>query len=450
MKVNLPKLVQGIIEDLEKAGFKVYVVGGAVRDLIMEREVLDWDLTTSALPEESLKILEKRGAFLENVFGTVMIPDEKLGIIDVTTFRGDEEYEDGRKPSKLEWKGSLKEDLARRDFTINAMALRERRAGNGERGTELIDPFDGQKDLRNKIIRAVGKAEERFKEDGLRMMRAIRLGATLGFTIETETLEAIKKSQKVIEKISWERIRDELMKIIGSDWPADGIKLMHGTGLLNYVLPELTKAVGIEQAGHHKTDVFVHSIESLRHCPSKEPLVRLAALLHDVGKPIAYRNTKGKITFYGHEVVGARLVKKIADRLRLSSDEKELLWILVRWHMFAYSPEMTDKAIRKFVRRVGKENIARMMALRIGDRKGGGSKATSWRLTELQKRIGAVLYDPLEVRDLKIGGEEVMKILGIKPGPKVGEMLQELFEEILEDPKRNTKEYLMKRVKTFS
>jgi len=443
MKVNLPKLVQGIIEDLEKAGFEVYVVGGAVRDLIMEREVLDWDLTTSALPEESLAILEKRGAFLENEFGTVMIPDEKLGIIDVTTFRGDEEYKDGRKPSKLEWKGSLREDLARRDFTINAMALRVR-------GTDLTDLFGGKKDLENKVIRAVGKAEERFEEDGLRMMRAIRLGATLGFTIETETLKAIKKSQKVIEKISWERIRDELMKIIGSDWPADGIKLMHSTGLLDYVLPELIKAVGVEQAGHHKTDVFVHSIESLRHCPSKEPLVRLATLLHDVGKPIAYRNTKGKITFYGHEVVGARLVKKIADRLRLSGDEKELLWTLVRWHMFVYNPEMTDKAIRKFVRRVGKENIARMMALRIGDRKGGGSKATSWRLTELQKRIGAVLYDPLEVKDLKIGGEEVMKILEIKSGPKVGETLQKLFEEVLEDPKRNTKEYLMKRVKTFS
>jgi len=444
MKVNLPKLVQGIIEDLEKAGFEIYVVGGAVRDLTMKREVLDWDLTTSALPEESLKILEKRGAFLENVFGTVMIPDEKLGIIDVTTFRGDEEYEDGRRPSKLEWKGSLKEDLARRDFTINAMALKIKAE------SKLIDPFEGQKDLKNKVIRAVGKAEERFKEDGLRMMRAIRLGATLGFTIETKTLKAIKKSQKRIEKISWERIRDELMKIIGSDWPADGIKLMHSTGLLDYVLPELTKAVGVEQAGHHKTDVFVHSIESLRHCPSKEPLVRLAALLHDVGKPIAYRNTRGKITFYGHEVVGARLVKKIADRLRLSSDEKELLWTLVRWHMFVYNPEMTDKAIRKFVRRVGKENIARMMALRIGDRKGGGSKATSWRLTELQKRIGAVLYDPLEVKDLKIGGEEVMKILGIKSGPKVGQVLKGLFEEVLEDPKRNTKEYLIKRIKTFS
>lgn len=444
MKISVPEKIKEIVKDLEKAGFEIYLVGGAVRELLMEREVLDWDLTTSALPEESLAILEKRGAFLENEFGTVMIPDEKLEVIDVTTFRGDEEYKDGRKPSKLEWKGSLKEDLARRDFTINAMALEIKAEA------KVIDPFNGQKDLENKIIRAVGKAEERFEEDGLRMMRAIRLGATLGFTIETETLKAIKKSQKVIEKISWERIRDELMKIIGSDWPADGIKLMHGTGLLDYVLPELIKAVGVEQAGHHKTDVFVHSIESLRHCPSKEPLVRLAALLHDVGKPIAYRNTKGKITFYGHEVVGARLVKKIADRLRLSSDEKELLWILVRWHMFVYNPEMTDKAIRKFVRRVGKENIARMMALRIGDRKGGGSKATSWRLTELQKRIGAVLYDPLEVKDLKIGGEEVMEILEIKSGPKVGEMLQKLFEEVLEDPKRNTKEYLMKKVKTFS
>jgi putative nucleotidyltransferase with HDIG domain len=209
---------------------------------------------------------------------------------------------------------------------------------------------------------------------------------------------------------------------------------------------------GIEQAGHHTKDVWEHSLDALAACPSPDPIIRLATLLHDIGKPRVKMNRgKGKeITFYNHEVVGARMAKTIARRLRLSKKEIDLLWLLVRWHMFAYDPKMTDKAIRRFIKRVGLENINKMMMLRIGDRVGGGSKATSWRLRELQQRIGEVLYTPMQIKDLKVNGNDVIKILKIKGGPKVGEVLEKLFDEVMEDSKKNKREYLLKRIKELS
>ncbi len=470
-QVAIPKPVKFVLDQLESNGFEVYVVGGAVRDVLLGNEnVLDWDVTTNATPEEVMPLFGE--SFYDNAFGTVMVAVkhvaeqmevenvwEDLEVLDITTFRTESGYGDRRRPDKVEWGESLEEDLQRRDFTVNAMALKIQNANLKEQNdiekiknvhveAEIIDLYEGLKDLGDKVIRAVGDAGERFEEDALRMMRAIRIGARMGFIIEKKTLEAIREKAPLIQEISWERIRDELMKILASDYPADGIMLMHAAGLLEFILPEVLETEKVEQGGHHIYDVWKHSIESLRECPSRDPIVRLATLLHDVGKPRTMRKQGPRgVTFYGHEVVGARMVKVIADRLRLSKKEKEKLFTLVRWHMFVYAPEMTDAAIRRFIRRVGRENINDMMMLRIGDRKGGGSRATSWRLRELQKRIGENLYTPMSVRDLVIGGNEVMEMLKIKPGPMVGMILEKMFTEVMEGNLENEKTVLLTRAK---
>jgi putative nucleotidyltransferase with HDIG domain len=338
-----------------------------------------------------------------------------------------------------------------------------------------LDFVGGVEDFENKLIKTVGEANKRFTEDALRMMRAIRFAARLSFQIETKTLEAIGKNAYLLDKISKERVRDELWKILSSNYPAEGMQLLINTGLMKYIIPEVLEAGGVSQNGRHKLDVLTHMLESLKFCPASDPLVRFATFLHDIGKPATRRLRcvncgfvmKGKdrfegglacprchttqtektaTTFYGHEVVGARMVEKIADRLRLPKKDKEKLITLVRWHMFSYQSEMTDAAIRRFIRRISKENINDMMLLRIGDRKGGGSKTTSWRLMELQKRIGEQLYEPMEIRDLAVNGKDVMKVLNIRPGPKVGKIMKALFEEVIEDTSKNNKEYLLKRI----
>jgi len=444
MKVKLPVLVKKVLETLEKAGFEGYIVGGAVRDILTKTEVKDWDFTTDAKPEEIQKLFKE--AFYDNVFGTVGVAEKHLGgkgegVVEITTFRSEGAYSDRRRPDKVTWGKSLSEDLKRRDLTINAMAL--------DKKMEVVDPFKGQKDLKDKIVRAVGEADKRFQEDALRMMRTIRIAAQLGFTIEEKTFRAISKNADLIKEIATERVRDELLKTIASAYPKDGILLLFTSGLLGHIMPELIETREIQQAGHHTKDVWHHSLDSLEGCPSPNPIIRLATLLHDIGKPkVKMDRGKGKeITFYNHEVVGARMVKAIARRLKMSKKEIDLLWLLVRWHMFAYDPKMTDKAIRRFIRRVGRENINNMMMLRIGDRIGGGSKATSWRLRELQQRIGEVLYTPMQIKDLKVNGSDVMKGLKIKGGPKVGKVLEKLFDEVMEDAKKNKREYLLKRIK---
>jgi len=281
-------------------------------------------------------------------------------------------------------------------------------------------------------------------------MRAIRLGAQLGFQIEPKTLKAIRSDSQFITNISWERIKDELFKIIASPYPADGILLLQSSGLLPHILPELIETRDVKQGGHHRYDVWNHSIESLRYCPSSDTIVRFATLLHDIGKPRTAKNQGPRgVTFYGHEVVGAYMVKDIADRLRLSNKQKNKLFTLVRWHMFHYQPEMTNSAIKRLIRRVGRDNINDMMLLRVGDRKGGGSKATSWRLRELQKRIGENLYEPLSLKDLNINGHDLLQELNLQPGPILGKILNQLFEGVMEDQIQNTKPELLQRARTI-
>jgi len=362
-------------------------------------------------------------------------------IYEVTPFRHEGKYSDARHPDVVSWAKTLEEDLARRDFTINAMAL----------GENLVDPYGGQKDLQEKIIRCVGNPQDRFSEDALRMIRAIRLATQLGFTIDDETFAAIYSNCAAITKISSERIRDELIKILLADFPADGIRLLYNSGLLEYILPELVKGVGVTQEGtHHTDDVFEHSLKTLKFCQNPSWVVRFATLLHDVGKPPTFAIKKNKASFYNHEIVGASIARNIADRLHFSKADRDKLFMLVRWHMFTVSEFLTDAAIRRFIRRVGPENTSDMLDLRIADRLGSGSRQTSWRLEKFKERILEVQKHIPSVNDLAVDGHDVMKLLNIKPGPKVGKILKDLFAEISEDPEKNEREYLLEKIKTIA
>ncbi len=461
IKVKLPTFVKEILKKFIKAGDEIYIVGGAVRDLLSGKKAVDWDFTTNAKPEEILKLFPD--AFYDNKFGTVGVtnPDEeekkdyfgRPPIYEITTFRTESGYSDRRRPDKVSWGRTLEEDLRRRDFTINALALKIKDKkqlidGKGGFEFEVVDLFGGQEDLKKKLIRAVGDPDKRFAEDALRMIRAIRIATQLGFEIEKETLAAIKKNSKLIKHVSWERIRDELLKLLSYKHAADGFTFLLSSGLLELIMPEVIRGYGVKQAKHHIYDVWTHSLLSLKHCPSDDPIVKLATFLHDVGKPIVARGEGEERTFYNHEVVGVRIARQIAKRLRLSKKQSEKLVTLVRWHQFSVDEHQTEKAARRFIRRVGKENLKDMVDLRIGDRLGGGCKtATSWRLRKFLKMVEDVQKHTPSVKDLKVNGRDVMRVLGIKPGPRVGEILETLFEEIMEDVSKNKKEYLIKRIK---
>ena len=449
----MDKELVNILQAIVKAGFEVAIVGGAVRDFLAKKDISDWDFTTNARPEEILKLI--KGSFYNNRFGTVgvVLQSQKL-TIQITTYRTEEKYTDKRHPDVIVWGKTLEEDLSRRDFTINAMALR---IENGKLKVEkdnLVDPFDGQKDLRNKLVRAVGDPDKRFREDALRLLRATRFATTLGFKIEDKTAAAIKKNAKALLLISGERIRDELFKILGSENAADGILLARDLGLLQIILPELNECFTVEQKSpqrHHIYDVGTHCVMSLRNCPSKDTITRLATLLHDTGKAkVAAVTEEGVRTFHNHEIVSSRQALQIAKRLHFTKTQREKLFKLVRWHQFSVNENQTDKALRRFIRNIGIENIEDMMDLRIGDRLGGGlQQPESWRLKLFRKRLKDVMKKPFTVADLKVDGHDVMKILNIKPGPKVGEVLKMLFEQVADDPKKNNRDYLQKRLKEY-
>lgn len=438
LKVQLPVTVTEIFKKFKDSGFEIYLVGGAVRDLIMGRMVDDWDFTTNATPEQILEIIP--GGLYNNQFGTVFTdnPDNPDSPHEITTFRKEEGYLDRRHPDKITWGTTLKEDLSRRDFTINSLAL--------DADLNLIDLYSGQSDLEAKIVRAVGEAGERFSEDALRMMRAIRIAAQLGFTIEKNTLEAIKKNANLIGQIAKERVKEELFKLLASPHPYEGMLLFRSSGLMEQILPELEKCFGIEQKSpgrHHIYDVGNHLLMALKNCKSSDPLVRFATLIHDIGKPQTYKKLdSGTITFYNHEVVSDRIAANIAERLKFSNEEKERLHTLVRFHQFTVDERQTDSAIRRFIRNVGVKNIKDMLDLRVGDRLGGGAKETSWRLEEFKKRVIEVQKQPFSIRDLKINGNDVMRILKLKPGPKVGNILEKLFEQVVAKKIKNDRDSL--------
>ncbi len=446
---KLPEFVTRFLKTFHDAGFQIYLVGGAVRDLLLKKDI-DWnfaDFATNSSPEEIQKLFPD--SFYENQFGTVGVKVKNIKqefVFEVTTFRKESNYKDKRHPAKIEWAKTIEEDLARRDFTVNAMAYD---------GKKLIDLYEGQKHLKEKRIVAVGDPDKRFSEDALRLLRAVRFCAELGFFLDEKTRDSIRKNSHLIKNISAERVRDEFLKILGSAHPAEGVLFMRSTGLLELIFPEIDECFLIPQKSpkrHHIYDVGTHLVMSLKHCPSTDVITRFAALLHDVGKVKTFRKDQKTqlITFFNHEVVGAKIAENIADRLKLSKKQKHKLITLVRMHQFTVSELQTDKAVRRFIRQVGREYLQDILDVRIGDRIGSGSTPTSWRLELFKKRLKEVQKKPFTVADLKISGNEVMKVLGIKPGPKVGEVLHKLFNEVLEGKLKNESAVLKSRLKKIS
>ncbi len=446
--MTIPKEIKSILEKLEKAGCEAYIVGGCVRDLLLKNKPTDWDITTNAKPEKIQKIFPK--SFYANKFGTVTVQtssgDKSLTEVEITTFRTEEKYSDKRHPDKINFAKTVKEDLARRDFTINALAL--------DNKSEIIDLFNGQKDLKDKIIRAVGKPEERFNEDALRMLRAVRFATTLGFKMEPKTLKAIQKNAGWLQAIANERIKDEFIKIIESDNPSKGIGFLLKTELLKYIVPELEKGVGVSQNKGHIYDIYEHSIRALQAAADQgfNLEVRLAALFHDIGKPETKEGEGPDSTFYNHDYVGAKFTSQILKRLKFPKQLIEKITTLVRSHMFVSDPDrLTAAGARRLIKRVSKENISDLINLRIADRLGmGRPKARPYRLRQIEYLIEKVSKDPISVKMLKIGGNEIMKILNIQPGPKIGAILDVLLSEVIEDPKKNNKKYLESQVKELN
>ncbi len=444
---EIPQEVVRVAQELEQRGFAAYVVGGCVRDLLLNKEPEDWDIATSATPEEVQKIFPR--TFYENRFFTVTVlqdsPDAKLGQIEVTTFRSEFEYEDRRRPSKVEAAKTIEEDLSRRDFTVNAMALR---VGTGK--PSLVDPYDGQKDLKKKIIRCVGNPKERFTEDALRLMCAVRFATTLGFAIEKETLQQLRLQASSLKDISQERIRDEFSKILLADRAAEGVEELYKNKLLEYIVPELLEGYGVSQNKHHIYTVWEHNVRALAYAAKQKWSleVRLASLLHDVAKPRVKKGEGPDSTFYGHDVVGARMAREILSRLKFSGKTAGYVAMLVRYHLFYYNVgEVSESSVRRLIRKVGKEHIEDLLQVRMADRIGSGvPKAEPYKLRHLRYAIEKVSQDPLSPRMLALKGDDVLKQLGISPGPKVGQILAVLLAEVLEDPARNTREALEKRL----
>lgn len=456
MTIILPKEAKNIIQTLKKAGFECYAVGGSVRDSLLDKSTKGWDFTTSATPNEILKLFPD--SFYDNQFGTVGIKIKEFGksntekseektvdVYEITTYRSEHGYTDHRHPTEVKWGKSLEDDLSRRDFTINAIATD---------GKTIFDPYEGQKDLEHKIIRTVGNPDDRFKEDALRIMRAVRIASELGFLIEEKTQNAIQHYASTLTNISAERIRDEFLKLLASNFAADGILLLKSTGILQVILPEVAITFSTEQKSpkrHHIFDVGTHSVMAVKFAPTKDPIVRLATLLHDIGKTKTFhKDDTGLITFYNHEMVSTKLARDIVNRLRLSKKQAEKILTLVRWHQFTVDERQTDSAVRRFIRRVGKENLDDMLALRIGDRLGGGAQETSWRLELFKKRLIEVQQQPFSVSDLKVNGHDVMKEFHTKPGPLVGKILNQLFSEVELGALANDRDALLMRMKEIT
>ena len=453
----IPDKVFFCLDNLHQQGFEAYIVGGCTRDFLRGKTPADWDITTNATPEETQKVFDnlKIKTFYENDFGTVGVAfpekDDSFEIIEITTYRNEATYSDSRHPDQVSWSKTIEEDLKRRDFTVNAIAMTIKNRSK----IEIIDLFNGQEDLKKQIIRAVGTAKERFSEDALRMMRAVRLKTTLGenWTIEEETKQAIKDNAPLLEKISKERIRDELIKMIKSENAAQGIESLRNKRLLSYIIPELEEGFEVGQNKHHVYDCYKHNLECLNFSAKKgfNFHVRMASLLHDVGKPRSKRGEGLNSTFYNHEIIGAKMTEKILDRLRFPKKDIIKITNLVRYHLFYYNvDEVGEASVRRLIKNVGLESVEELLQLRMADRIGSGCpKAEPYKLRHLKYMIEKVSKDPISVKMLKTNGQEVMDTLKIKPSPKVGMILNILLEDVLREPKNNAKAYLKKRIKAL-
>lgn len=449
----IPPEISHVTDILTQAGFEAYLVGGCVRDLYRGVPPKDWDVTTNAEPDEIIALFPK--TFYENDYGTVGVVNESIAeddsarqtlrVVEVTPYRTETTYSNFRHPDAVHFSSKLEDDLLRRDFTMNAIAYDVARK-------EIIDPYNGEADIERHLIRTVGKPEDRFSEDALRVLRAVRFGAELGFAIEMETMNAVVKFAHLLEHIAGERIRDEFSKIIMSARPMEGVVLLNRTGVLRYIAPELEAGLGCEQNGDHIYEVWEHNLRALEHAKERGwPLhVRMAALFHDVAKPHTRKWSveKGDWTFYGHDVVGGRMATKILERLRFPKQFIHDVATLVRYHLFFSDIEkITLSAVRRIVANVGPELVWDLMNVRVCDRIGmGRPKETPYRLRKYHSMIEEAMRAPISVGMLKIDGARIMEVAHIPPGRAIGLVLHALFNEVLDDPKKNTAEYLEQRV----
>lgn len=457
-KDMIPGEVTKISKILTDAGFEAYLVGGSVRDLLLRKTPKDWDLCTSATPEQIIALFPR--TFYENNFGTVGVVThetdqelekvpESLRVVEVTPFRAESEYSDGRRPDQVKFGVKLEDDLSRRDFTINAMAY-------DVSHQNLIDLYGGQKDLKNKVIRAVGDANKRFQEDSLRLLRAVRIATQLEFNVSPETLESIIRNKEGIKRVSCERIRDELIKLFMCNTPMLGFIMLEYTGLLEFIMPELRLGIGMKQTQAHAYDVWGHLLRSMQCAADKNMNLdlRIASLLHDVAKPHTARwnSKKQENSFHGHEVVGEKVSREILNRLKFQQKQVEKITKLIRWHMFFSDPDqITLSAVRRMIANVGRENIWDLMDLRICDRIGTGRpKEDPYRLRKYHAMIEDCLRDPIDLSMLKIDGKKIMEVTHETPGPRLGLYLNALMGMVLEDPTQNTEEKLVSHVTNLS
>ncbi len=463
LQSQIPPKVSRITATLEAAGYQAWIVGGCVRDLLIGRKPKDWDITTNANPEQIQGLFEN--TFYTNEFGTVGVvndppspkategqaqqSDTSVRVVEITPYRLEGKYSDARRPDSVIFSQNIEDDLKRRDFTVNALAY------NATTG-ELLDFYEGIKDIHAGVLRAVGDPQERFNEDALRIMRAVRIAAELDFSIDPATKQAMAQCAEQLAKISKERIRDEFVRIINSQKPRRALILSHEIGILRFIAPELEQGIGVDQNQAHSFDVYEHNLRALQHAADKGWSfdIRLAALFHDIGKPATRRwsDDKRDWTFHGHDVVGAKIAKKALESLKFPRETIEKTRNLVRWHMFFSDPDkVTLSAVRRIITNVGRENIGDLVQLRICDRIGTGRpKEQPFRFRKYQAMIDQALRDPISVTMLAIDGKRAMEVTGENPGPRIGWLLHALLEDVLDDPARNTADYLETKIVALS
>jgi uncharacterized domain HDIG len=433
----IPAAVRALLGTLWAADHAAYVVGGSLRDVVLERRPADWDLASDARPDRLVELFP--GAVYENRFGTVAVRRDGE-VFEITTFRTDHDYADFRRPHRVEFGDTIEVDLARRDFTVNAMAW----GATPGRPPTFIDPYDGLADARSGVLRAVGDPRARFEEDALRMIRAVRLAATLGFGVEAATLAGIQARAGLAAHLSGERIAAELDKLLGAPVPSVGLRLMSDTDLLAPISPELAAQRGVPQNKVPGEDLWDHTLRSVDAAPAARPVVRLAALLHDIGKPTTFADGH----FLGHDAVGAELAGAFLDRLRSPRAVRERVVELVRHHMFSYESNWSDAAVRRFIGKMatlGDGALDELLALREADNIGSGLPATSGRLDEMRARITAELAAELVLdrSGLAVDGADLMAELGLGQGPLLGRILDELLEQVIADPALNDRPSLL-------
>ena len=430
---TIPKPVRELLATLWAERYAAYAVGGCLRDALLGRAPADWDLTTDAPPDRIVELFPH--SLYENRFGTVVVR-HRAHQYEITTFRRDVSYSDHRHPDVVEFGRLIEEDLARRDFTVNAMAW----GGRPDEAAAFVDPHDGRGDLDRRVLRAVGDPDRRFREDALRMARAVRLAATLDFSVEPATLEAIERCAELARHLSGERVGSELVKLLAAPRPSVGLRLMAQTGLLAVLAPDLERERGIPQNKIEGEDLWDHTLRTVDAAPNR-PAVRMAALLHDIGKP----DTLSEGHFHGHDTVGATMSRRFLSDLHMPRVLQERVAHLVRHHMFDYQPIWTDVAVRRFIRKVGPGSIDNLVALRIADNVGSGVPSDAGRLPELRQRVAAELAARavLSRADLALDGRDLIAEFGLRPGREVGRLLDDLTEWVIAEPALNDRAILL-------